>query len=168
MSPSKGEGVSRDTASNSIPIEASLIRICRKRTNDAVKTHRLVEIYVGNLSFDATEGDLTEAFEQFGSVAQLKIITDRESGRSRGFAFVTMDDAEQAKAAIEGLNGQDLMGRELSVREATPRPPRQSFGGGGGGGGYRGGGGGGGYRGGGGGGHRGGGGGRDRRGGGRY
>ena len=118
-----------------------------------------MEIYVGNLSFNASEGDLQEAFEEFGAVSQLKIITDRETGRSRGFAFVTMDDASEAQAAIEGLNGRDLAGRDLSVREATPRAPRSGGGGfgggrGQGGGGYRGGqgggdrrGGGGGYRG---------------------
>lgn len=91
-----------------------------------------MEIYVGNISFDASEGDLQDAFEEFGNVSALKIITDRETGRSRGFAFVTMDDAEQANAAIEGLNGRDVAGRDLSVREATPRAPRQSGGGGGG------------------------------------
>ena len=130
-----------------------------------------MDIYVGNVSFGASEGDLQEAFEQFGAVSSVKIITDRETGRSRGFAFITMDNDDEAKAAIEGLNGQELDGRELSVREATPRAPRQG-GGGGGGGGFRGGGGGGGYRGGGGGdrrggggGHRGGGGGRRDRGG---
>lgn len=105
-----------------------------------------MEIYVGNVSFDSSEGDLQDAFEEFGAVSQLKIITDRDTGRSRGFAFVTMDDAEEAKAAIEGLNGRDLGGRDLSVREATPRAPRQG-GGGRGFGGPRGGGGGGGYRG---------------------
>ena len=101
-----------------------------------------MEIYVGNVSFNATEGDLQDAFEQYGSVSQLKIIEDRETGRSRGFAFVTMDNDEEARAAIEGLNGQDVQGRELSVREATPRAPRQGgFSGprgGGGGGGFRG------------------------------
>lgn len=116
-----------------------------------------MEIYVGNVSFDASEGDLQDAFEEFGVVSQLKIITDRDTGRSRGFAFVTMDNADEAKAAIEGLNGKDLGGRELNIREATPRAPRQGGGGGGGrgfgggGGGHRGGGdrrgGGGGYRG---------------------
>ncbi len=116
-----------------------------------------MEIYVGNISFDASEGDLQDAFEEFGAVSQLKIITDRETGRSRGFAFVTMDSAEEANAAIEGLNGRDIAGRELSVREATPRAPRAPRGGGGGyGGGGRGHGGGGGGRGG------------DRRGGGGY
>ncbi len=98
-----------------------------------------MEIYVGNISFDAGEGDLQDAFEAFGAVSQLKLITDRETGRSRGFAFVTMDSAEEANAAIEGLNGTDLMGRDLTVREATPRAPRDGGGNrGGGGGGYRG------------------------------
>lgn len=107
-----------------------------------------MEIFVGNLSFDITEEDLQQTFESFGVVSRLKIITDRDTGRSRGFAFVTMDSAEEAKAAIEDLDGKDNMGRALSVREATPRAPRD-----GGGGNYRGGGGGGGggnYRGGGG------------------
>lgn len=113
-----------------------------------------MEIYVGNISFDASEGDLQDAFEEFGAVAQIKLITDRDTGRSRGFAFVTMDNADEANAAIEGLSGRDVMGRELTVREATPRAPREGGGGrgyGGGGGGY----GGGGNRGGGGGGFRG-------------
>ena len=134
-----------------------------------------MDIYVGNVSFGASEGDLQDAFEQFGSVSQVKIITDRETGRSRGFAFITMDNDDEARAAIEGMNGQEIDGREVTVREATPRAPRGGGGGGfrggdrrgGGGGGYRGGGD---RRGGGGGGHRGGGdrrgGGRDRRGGG--
>ncbi|MDQ8181503.1 RNA-binding protein [Pelagicoccus sp. SDUM812005] len=131
-----------------------------------------MEIYVGNISFGLSEGDLQDAFEQFGAVSQLKIITDRETGRSRGFGFITMDNADEGQAAIAGLNGQELDGRELSVREATPRAPRAPRGGGGG---FRGGdrprgGGGGGYRGGSGGGDRRGGGGgyrgNDRRGGG--
>ena len=112
-----------------------------------------MEIFVGNLSFDISEEELQETFESFGVVSRMKIITDRDSGRSRGFAFVTMDSDEEAKAAIEDLDGKDVMGRALSVREATPRAPRGGGGGGGGGGNYRGGGGGGGnYRGGGGGG----------------
>jgi len=97
-----------------------------------------MELYVGNISFDASEGDLQDAFEAFGVVSELKIITDRDTGRSRGFGFITMEDAEEAKAAIEGLNGTDLCGRDLSVREATPRAPRQDGGGRGHGGGGRG------------------------------
>tara|TARA_B110000495_G_C22652551_1_gene386807 strand:- start:2 stop:445 length:444 start_codon:yes stop_codon:yes gene_type:complete len=116
-----------------------------------------MEIFVGNLSFDISEEELQETFESFGVVSRMKIITDRDSGRSRGFAFVTMDSDEEAKAAIEDLDGKDVMGRALSVREATPRAPRGGGGGGGGGSNYRGGGGGGGnYRGGGGGDYRGG------------
>ncbi|HCR31054.1 MAG TPA: RNA-binding protein [Opitutae bacterium] len=115
-----------------------------------------MDIYVGNLSFDASEDDVRNAFSQFGNVESIKLITDRETGRPRGFGFVTMPDSSEANAAIESLNGTELLGRELRVREATPRPERPRQGGGGyqgGGGGFRGGGGGGGgYRGGGGGG----------------
>jgi len=110
-----------------------------------------MDIYVGNLSFDASEDDVRGAFATFGTVESVKMIMDRETGRPRGFAFVTMTESDEAKTAIESLNGSELLGRELRVREATPRPERPR-GGGGGGGGYRGGGGGGGYRGGGGGG----------------
>jgi len=118
-----------------------------------------MDIYVGNLSFDASEDDVRNAFGQFGNVESIKLITDRETGRPRGFGFVTMPDSSEANAAIESLNGTELLGRELRVREASPRPERPRHGGGGhhggGGGGFRGGGGGGGgggYRGGGGGG----------------
>ena len=124
----------------------------------------MVNIYVGNLSFRATEDEVKEAFARFGEVAKVSIIVDRETGRSRGFAFVEMLNADEAKAAVEGLNEQEVAGRRISCNEARPREPRPSFGGGGGGGGggYRGdrdGGGGGGYGGGGGGGYGGGGGG---------
>ncbi len=116
-----------------------------------------MDIYVGNLSFDASEDDVRGAFATFGTVESVKMIMDRETGRPRGFAFVTMTESDEANTAIESLNGSELLGRELRVREATPRPERPR---GGGGGGYRGGGGGGGYGGGGGGGgYRGGGGG---------
>ena len=91
-----------------------------------------MEIYVGNVSFDATEGDLQDAFEGYGAVSALKIVTDRDTGRSRGFAFITMDNADEAKSAIEGLDGHEVGGRALSVREATPRAPRQGGGYGGG------------------------------------
>ena len=113
-------------------------------------------IYVGNLSFSTTSDDLRQAFGEFGQVSNASVVSDRETGRSRGFAFVEMDSG--ADEAIAALNGRELSGRTLTVNEARPREERRS-GGGGGGGGYRGGGGGGGYRGGGGGG---GGGGRDR------
>ena len=74
-----------------------------------------MDIYVGNLPFRTTEQDLESAFAEFGTVDRVKIITDRETGRSRGFAFVTMPTADEAKAAIEGLHDQDFQGRTLRV-----------------------------------------------------
>jgi len=106
-------------------------------------------LYVGNLSFNTTADGVRTAFQQFGTVSDVHLVTDRETGRSRGFAFVTMGTTEEAAKAIEGMDGKTLDGRPLRVNEAEQR---QARGGGGGGGGYRGGGGGGGgYRGGGGG-----------------
>ena len=142
---------------------------------------RKMDIYVGNLPYTATEEDVSGLFAAYGPVERVKIITDRETGRSKGFAFVTLGDQNQLNASIEALNGYDYQGRALRVnasepKEAKPGGFRPS--GGGGGGGYggerRGGGGGGGGYGGGGGGERrggggggyGGGGGGDRRGGG--
>jgi RNA recognition motif-containing protein len=114
-------------------------------------------LYVGNLSFNTNAEGVRAAFTQFGNVSDVHLVTDRETGRSRGFAFVTMGTTEEAAKAIEGMDGKTLDGRPLRVNEAEQRQQR---GGGGGGGGYRGGGGGGGgYRGGGGGGDWGGGGG---------
>jgi len=107
-------------------------------------------LYVGNLSFNTNADGVRTAFQQFGTVSDVHLVTDRETGRSRGFAFVTMGTAEEAAKAIEGMDGKTLDGRPLRVNEAEQR--QQRGGGGGGGGGYRGGGGGGGYRGGGGGG----------------
>ncbi len=129
-----------------------------------------MDIYVGNLPYTATEGDVTGLFAAYGPVERVKIITDRETGQSKGFAFVTLGDQTQLNAAIEALNDYDYNGRALRVNASEPKESRPSgggYGGGGGGGGYgggdrRGGGGGGGYKGGGGG----GGGGGDRRGGG--
>jgi RNA recognition motif-containing protein len=114
-----------------------------------------MKLYVGNLPFKATQDALQQHFSQFGTVSEVFIATDRETGRSRGFAFVTMADDAQAKVAIEQSNGKPFDGRNLTVNEA--RPPAAG-GGGGGRGGYGGGGGGGrgGYGGGGGGGGRGG------------
>ncbi len=106
-------------------------------------------IYVGNLSFNTTSDDLRQTFGEYGQVSNASVVSDRETGRSRGFAFVEMDSG--ADEAIAALNGRELSGRTLTVNEARPREERG--GGGGGGGGYRGGGGGGGgggYRGGGG------------------
>ena len=80
-----------------------------------------MNIYIGNLSFDTTEEQLRQAFEAFGEVSEVKIITDRDTGRPRGFAFVEMSSQDEATAAISGLNGQDLNGRTLNVNEARPR-----------------------------------------------
>lgn len=79
------------------------------------------KLYIGNLSFNATENSLSDAFTQFGSVDSCKIITDRETGRSKGFAFVEMSSSDEAQAAISGLDGQDFEGRPLRVNEAKPR-----------------------------------------------
>jgi len=109
------------------------------------------KMYVGNLSYDVTQEELQALFEAHGAVSDVFIVKDRESGRPRGFAFVTMETKESMDAAIEALNGADFMGRNLAINEARPREERPSGGGGYGGGG-RGGNGGGGYGGGGGGG----------------
>ncbi len=106
-----------------------------------------MKIYVGNLSFQTSEDTLRDLFGQYGQVDEATIVMDRETGRSRGFGFVTMGDDNAAQSAIEALNGQEFEGRPLTVNEARPK----TGGGGGGGRGY-GGGGGGGYGGGGGGG----------------
>jgi len=104
------------------------------------------KLYVGNMSFDTSETELREAFAAFGQVESVHVVTDRDTGRPRGFAFVEMSSDEEAAAAIDGLNGQDLQGRTLNVNVARPRENRGGGGGGGGGGrgGYGGGGGGGG------------------------
>jgi cold-inducible RNA-binding protein len=91
-------------------------------------------IYVGNLPFSTTESDLESLFAQHGAVASVRVITDRETGRSRGFAFVEMGDASAADEAIRALNGRDMGGRPLRVNEARER---EGGGGGGGGGGMR-------------------------------
>lgn len=115
-------------------------------------------LYVGNLSFNATADSVRTAFQEFGTVTDVHLVSDRETGRSRGFAFVTMSTVEEGAKAMQSMDGQNLDGRPLRVNEAEARQQR---GGGGGGGGY--GGGGGGYGGGDGGGRGGYGGGRDRR-----
>jgi RNA recognition motif-containing protein len=142
-----------------------------------------MDIYVGNLPYTATEEDVTDLFAAYGPVERVKIITDRETGRSKGFAFVTLGDQSQLNASIEALDGQDYQGRALRVNASEPKEARPGgfrsgggggggygggerrsgggggggYKGGGGGGGYKGGGGGGGYKGGGGGGYKGGG-----------
>jgi RNA recognition motif-containing protein len=94
----------------------------------------VTNIYVGNLAFTVTEDELRTAFEEFGQVASVNVIKDRETGRSRGFGFVEMPDSEEAKQAIEGLNLQPISGRNVTVNEARPREDRSRGGRGGGGG----------------------------------
>ena len=100
-------------------------------------------IFVGNLSFGATEDAVRSMFEAYGTVDRVNVVTDRETGRARGFGFVEMSVNAEADKAIAALNGRELDGRALNINEAKPKEDR---GGGGGGGGYRGGGGGGGGR----------------------
>lgn len=100
----------------------------------------MTNIYVGNLSYNATESDLREAFSAHGEVSSVHVVTDRETGRPRGFAFVEMPNSAEASRAIEALNMKEIAGRAVNVNEARPKPDR---GGRGGGGGYGGGGGGG-------------------------
>lgn len=90
-----------------------------------------MKIYVGNLSYSTNEDSLRSAFGNHGTVEEVTIITDRETGRSRGFAFVTMTNSDEATAAMEAINGTDIDGRNVNVNEARPKRS------GGGGGGYR-------------------------------
>jgi RNA recognition motif-containing protein len=83
-----------------------------------------MKIYVGNLSYDTTEDSLRQAFGGYGEVTDASVITDRDTGRPRGFAFIEMSDNDQATAAINALNGHELDGRTLTVSEARPRPER--------------------------------------------
>jgi len=80
-----------------------------------------MNLYVGNLSYDLSEEDLKSAFEEYGEVTSAKIISDRYSGRSKGFGFIEMTSDEEGKAAIEGLTGKELAGRAIVVNEARPR-----------------------------------------------
>jgi RNA recognition motif-containing protein len=106
----------------------------------------LVNIYVGNLSWSMTNEDLAALFQQYGSVSSAKILNDKFTGRSKGFGFVEMENADEANAAISALNDSDIQGRKIVVNEAQPKPEggggggfkKRSFGGGsGGGGGFR-------------------------------
>ena len=91
------------------------------------------KLYVGNLPFNTTEQSLNELFADHGAVTSARIITDRETGRSKGFGFVEMSSADEAQGAIENLNGQEFQGRKLVVNEARPQEPRAPRGNGGGG-----------------------------------
>lgn len=89
-----------------------------------------MKLYIGNLSYDTTDADLQSAFSAHGEVRSAQVVTDRDTGRSRGFGFVEMDDRAQAEAAISALNGAQLQGRTLIVNEARPREDRPRNGGG--------------------------------------
>ena len=84
-----------------------------------------MNIFVGNLAFNATDQDLRQLFEPYGVVDKINVITDRDTGRSKGFGFVEMPDSAAATAAIQGLHGKELDGRALTVNEAKPREPRR-------------------------------------------
>jgi RNA recognition motif-containing protein len=88
------------------------------------------KLFVGNLSFNATENVLQDAFAAFGTVTEANLMMDRETGRPRGFGFVTMSTPEEAQKAIEGLNGKSIDGRALTVNDAKPREERSGGGGG--------------------------------------
>ena len=92
-----------------------------------------MNLFVGNLAWATTQSDLEAAFGAYGQVSSAKIMTDRETGKSRGFAFVEMPNDSEAQKAIEALNGQDLKGRAINVNEARPREERPRTGGFGGG-----------------------------------
>jgi len=87
------------------------------------------KLYIGNLPYSATNESLTDEFSKFGTVESVKIITDRDTGRSKGFGFVEMATDEEAQSAIEKLNGVEFEGRQITVNEAKPQAPRESRGG---------------------------------------
>ena len=93
----------------------------------------LTNIYVGNLSYDATEDDIKQAFSQHGEVSTVNMIMDRETGRPRGFAFVEMPNSDEAQKAIQDVNETEIAGRAVKVNEAKPKSDRRGGGGGGGG-----------------------------------
>jgi cold-inducible RNA-binding protein len=94
------------------------------------KREKVKNIFVGNLSFGTTEDTLRSMFDSYGAVQRVNIVTDRDTGQARGFAFVEMSVDAEGNAAISGLNGRDLDGRALNVNEARPKPERGSGGGG--------------------------------------
>ena len=95
---------------------------CERRTLHAKR--RYMNIYVGNISWGTTEDDLRQAFEEYGAVTSVNIITDRDTGRSKGFAFVEMENASDAEGAITGIDGNSVDGRNLRVNEARPKTDR--------------------------------------------
>lgn len=101
-----------------------------------IREEKSLRIYVGNFGFDTREQELRDAFEAHGKVQEVAMMQDRDTGRSKGFAFVEMPASDEANAAISAINGKEFGGRSVTVNEARPRPERSSFGGGGGGGGF--------------------------------
>lgn len=89
-----------------------------------------MDIYVGNLPYDASDSDLQQLFEKFGTVSSARVVSDRETGRSKGFGFVEMNDRAEAEKAIEGTNGTEMNGRALRVNESQPKPRNDRRGGG--------------------------------------
>jgi RNA recognition motif-containing protein len=131
--------VSRFAQGQVTPLLESAILFARASFDLKDKNRMGTKLYVGNLSFRTTSEELRDAFAAVGTVESASVIEDRDTGRSRGFAFVEMATAEEAAAAIEQFNGKDFGGRNLTVNEAKPREERGGRGGGYGGGGGRGG-----------------------------
>jgi cold-inducible RNA-binding protein len=121
---------SRLTSLAAISLPASTFPISRLQISKGKK--RMKNIFVGNLSFGATEDALRALFEAHGTVGRVNIVTDRDSGQPRGFGFVEMNNDSEGDKAIAALNGRDLDGRTLNVNEARPKTDRPSGGGGGG------------------------------------
>jgi cold-inducible RNA-binding protein len=102
----------------------------KNRKSRRIKTHHMnTKIFVGNLSFKTTENDLQDAFAAHGTVIETNLMMDRETGRPRGFAFITMSSPEETQKAIQAMNGASLDGRDLTVNEARPREERSGGGG---------------------------------------
>ena len=120
----------------SAPLRTSVkqLSVCWTLTGSRTERGALVKnIFVGNLSFNTSEDELRQLFETYGQVERVSILTDRDTGRSRGFGFVEMANNEEGEKAIAGLNGSQFGGRTINVNEARPKAERASSGGGGGG-----------------------------------
>jgi RNA recognition motif-containing protein len=128
--------IGKGTSSDSLTLEPCHGYAPSMETGHRKESVLSKKLYVGNLPFSATEDELRSLFERHGSIASVNVITDRETGRARGFAFVEMDEASAADDAMRALDGSDMGGRSLRVNEAEDK---RRGGGGGGGGGYRGG-----------------------------
>src|SRR5712691_1206298 len=120
---------SPELVSDNLNLRIDYCSVCERQawrhTNAPAERDVFMEIFVGNLAYTATEQELRQMFEPYGVVERVNLIQDRETGRMRGFGFVTMPDTTEAQAAIAGLQGTDLGGRTLSVNEARPRAERQ-------------------------------------------